>query len=71
MKKLFGFIEQAPPLYVGVEGAERLTGLRGGQISRALKSGDLRGFRVGKRICVKLEDLTSWVEKVRFQKEQH
>lgn len=55
--------EQIAPLSVGVEDAARIVGFSRSGIYELLASGELRGFKLGRRRLILMTELKTWVER--------
>jgi excisionase family DNA binding protein len=54
-------IRQHPPKYLNVNEAALIACVSSRMVRAALSNGDLRSFRIGRRIIIRLEDLEDWM----------
>lgn len=55
--------EQIAPLSVSVEDAARIVGFSRSGIYELIASGEIKGFKLGRRRLILMSELKSWIER--------
>jgi excisionase family DNA binding protein len=56
--------ELPEPEFLGVTAAAAILGVTGITIRRAIDRGELRGFRIGRKVLIKRDEFRAWLESV-------
>jgi excisionase family DNA binding protein len=52
------------PEFLGVTAAAAILGVTGITLRRAIDRGDLRGYRIGRKVLIKRADFSAWLESI-------